>query len=58
MALSVLSIVVHVTKGRKKVQDERTQVLKNKESFLKCGSQGKHEQIKYPNPLNHTKHII
>lgn len=58
MALSVLSIVVHATKGRKKVQDERIQILKNKESFKKCGLQGEHEQIKYPNPLNHTKHII
>jgi hypothetical protein len=34
------------TKGMKKVQDERTQVLKNKESLKKCGSQGEHEQIK------------
>jgi hypothetical protein len=34
------------TKGMKKVQDERTQVLKNNESLKKCGSQGEHEQIK------------
>jgi hypothetical protein len=56
--MSIINKTKQPTKGRKKVQDERTQVLTNKESFLKCGSQGEHEQIKHPNPLNHNKHII
>lgn len=54
----IINTTKQPTKGRKEVQDERTQVLKIKESFKKCESQGEHEQIKYPNPLNHNKHII
>ncbi len=39
----------HPTKRNTEIQDERTQVLTNKESYEKGEPLGEHEQIKYPN---------
>jgi hypothetical protein len=47
--LPIINKTKHPTKGRKKVQDGRTQVLTNKESSKERGPLGEWEQqIKYP----------
>jgi hypothetical protein len=49
--LPIINKTKHPTKGEKKLQDGRTQVLANKESSKEGEPLGEREQIKYPEPL-------
>jgi hypothetical protein len=49
--LPIINKTKHPTKGEKKLQDGRTQVLANKESSKEDEPLGEWEQIKYPEPL-------
>jgi hypothetical protein len=49
--LPIINKTKHPTKGEKKLQDGRTQVLANKESSKECEPLGEREQIKYLEPL-------
>jgi len=49
--LPIINKTKHTTKGEKKLQDGRTQVLANKESSKEGEPLGEWEQIKYPEPL-------
>jgi hypothetical protein len=49
--LPIINKTKHPTKGEKKLQDGRTQVLANKEFSKEGETRGEREQIKYPEPL-------